>query len=153
MVLKALRDIRQSFNVPSSFSPPFKANVTETYESDGKFIPIKEGLLSLSKDPPKPLVLALKVRKKKEKNFGFNTKLNQGDFGPFEVEFLHDNKATIYYEESHFLFYGELITLADNFRGHFAVKFKTLKGRIYFYSIYPGHFLIFKFLIENLRLK
>lgn len=144
--------INHEFKTPDSFKPPFKAHVKETYWGSGQFLSAREGLLKIKNTLPWTIKSLLQIRNNIVEKFGFKTDFDlDKEFGPFEVEFTSKDEAIIRYEEENFVFYGEILTQTEELRGYFAVKFKSLKGRIYFYTIFPGHYLIFKYLINNMR--
>lgn len=143
--------VKQKFGTPESFKPPFKADVSETYSARGEFHSAKSGLMKLKATLPWSIKSLLKMRNQLVERFGFETSFEESDFGPFDVNFPKEDLALISFDEPNFSFYGEILTNGQGIDGHFAVKFKTLKGRIYFYSIFPGHYLIFKYLMSRLE--
>ena len=73
------------------------------------------------------------LRNATARQFGFKTTYQTEGFGPFDVKFRNDDDCEITYEEQNFIFYGEMKRTDEKIQSHFAVKFKSLKGRIYFF--------------------
>lgn len=143
--------VKQSFSAPDSFQPPFKADVLETYQASGHFKSVKEGMEQIKNTPNTFINFLVSIRNAAIKSFGFKTEYSNEGYGPFDVQFLSDDHCSIKYDENNFSFYGEIIKEQLGIRSHFAVKFHTKRGRLYFYTIFPGHYLIFKYLITKFR--
>lgn len=149
-MLESLK-VTHHLSTPLNFSPPFRANVQETYKRRCDFSSLKKVVEANAKKKRPILNGLLNLRHKIVKRFGFKTEWDpSSEYGPFDVSFIHDNKLKAQYEDPHFSFYAELENSENELILHCGVHYKTPQGMIYFWAIYPFHVTIFKNLLNDL---
>ncbi len=151
--LKSLK-VTHYLSTPLSFTPPFRANVQETYQADTD-INTLQSVVERAKEQKRPLLRSLlTLRNKIVARFGFKTDLEEGkDYGPFDVSFINEDHLKASYEDPHFSFYAEIIHKNSKLTLYSGVHYKSPQGMTYFWLIYPFHVAVFKSLLAELAVK
>lgn len=154
---KAAMKVSYKKEAPESFVPPFCASVVETFSIDGVSVENGTGSLETAVEnvlsEPLPVLRRLMgVRNAVVGRLGFVATDNDCDslYGPFIVDYPVPMKMKASFDDPNFEFYAELILGSGRLDCHSAVKFKNSLGRVYFYTIYPVHLLVFQFILRKI---
>lgn len=145
------RRITYQRSAPESFHPPFQANVLETFTATDFQGDLQSAVERTLQEPLPALRRLMDIRNFLVSKLGFvTTSSQQGLYGPFKVHYPDKKKMCASFDDPNFQFYAELIHQSDDLHCHSAVQFKTALGRIYFYTIYPVHLRVYKFLLRKI---
>lgn len=144
--------ISYSRQTPNSFDPGFSPNVKETFMGTNMQLSVADGFELLIKEPFPLIAWAVKLRNGIVGKLGFVTGEDQGPYGPFEVNKIDDENHIIKMEDPNFSFYTQLKREAGTKElfCYVGVQFKSIVGRMYFYTIYPFHVLVFKTMLRRM---
>jgi|GEM_PF-2283683 hypothetical protein len=131
-----------------------KSSVSELFQIKFKSQKLESAIKSLQAKPHRILKSLFTLRNSIVGNFGFKTDKGEGPFRPFNLIKQSQNELKLDYDDKHFYFWGRLYEDQANHPGvlncQCEVDFKTKAGKIYFYSIYPFHLLVFKRLLREI---
>lgn len=105
--------------------------------------------------PPSFIIFLVKQRDKIAKRFNLKTiDSEQGQsesLGPIAIKHISDTQAHLSFDDWHLIYFGDLQLSGKHLTIKNRIVFKHWFGRVYFYSIFPAHFIIYKSLMSYCR--
>ena len=106
---------------------------------------VLEVIEEFQKRPPKAILPVVAVRDKIAKLFSLKTANDDA----FRIKEISANEVHIEFTDWHLRYFGRLSLSDKKLCIHNRIEFIKLFGRLYFYSIFPGHWLVFKLLLRE----